>query len=101
MAPNTHSYEDTLFVLVLRIGLFDSYLGMVYRVDYVRLPRLLGRLIYLSLRSIYYMLSLLTKQVKLKDDTCEELLKLGKMGQTYDDVVKMLLKFYKENKAKK
>lgn len=40
----------------------------------------------------------MTRQVKLKDDTCEELLKLGKMGQTFDDVVKMLLKFYKENK---
>ena len=46
-------------------------------------------------------LKLMTRQVKLKDDTCEELLKLGKMGQTFDDVVKMLLKFYKENKPKK
>ena len=29
------------------------------------------------------------------------ILKLGKMGETFDDVVKMLLKFYKENKGKK
>jgi hypothetical protein len=35
----------------------------------------------------------MARQVKLKDDTCEKLLNLGKMGQTFDDVVKMLLKF--------
>ena len=40
----------------------------------------------------------MTRQAKLNDDTCEELLKLGKMGWTFDDVVNMLLKFYKENK---
>jgi hypothetical protein len=45
------------------------------------------------------MQNLLTRQVKLKDDTCDELLKLGKMGETFDDVVKMLLKFYKERTA--
>ena len=37
----------------------------------------------------------MTRQAKLNDDTCEELLKLGKMGWTFDDVVNMLLKFYK------
>jgi hypothetical protein len=33
------------------------------------------------------MLNLMTRQAKLKDDTCEDLLKLGKMGWTFDDVV--------------
>jgi hypothetical protein len=47
------------------------------------------------------MLKLVTRQVKLKDDTIKELLKLGKMGQTFDDVVSMLIKFYKENKVDK
>jgi hypothetical protein len=42
------------------------------------------------------MLKIVTRQVKLKDDTCDELLKIGKMGETFDDVVKKCIKAYKE-----
>jgi predicted CopG family antitoxin len=37
------------------------------------------------------------KQIKVKDETYEELTDLGKKNQTYDDVIRMLIKFYKDH----
>lgn len=39
------------------------------------------------------------RQVQLDDSTLEELKRLGKMGDNYDDVVKMLIDAYKSLKT--
>jgi hypothetical protein len=36
------------------------------------------------------------KMVKLKDDTHAELVKLGKYGETMDDIIKRCIKAYRE-----
>jgi hypothetical protein len=54
----------------------------------------------LGLYLVYHMLKIVTRQVKLKDDTCEKLLKLGRMGETFDDVVKKCIEAYEEKLAR-
>jgi len=39
----------------------------------------------------------LVKTLKIGDDTHRELSKLGTLGETYEDVVRRLIKFWKEN----
>jgi hypothetical protein len=54
----------------------------------------------LGLYLVYHMLKIVTRQVKLKDDTCERLLKLGRMGETFDYVVKKCIEAYEEKLAR-
>jgi predicted CopG family antitoxin len=42
----------------------------------------------------------MVKTIKISDDIHSRLLKVGSMGETFEDVIKKLLDFY-ENKAKK
>lgn len=39
------------------------------------------------------------KIIKLSPETHKELQKLGMKGETFDDVIKKLIKFYKEHKS--
>jgi predicted CopG family antitoxin len=38
------------------------------------------------------------KMIRVEDDTHNELSKLGSIGQTYNDVIKMLLEHWKKTK---
>ena|GEM_PF-4183063 len=42
-------------------------------------------------------MSQLPKQIKLQDDTYEELTSIGRKSETYDDIVKRLLDVYKRS----
>ena len=44
--------------------------------------------------------SQLPKQVKLRDDTYDELTALGRKNETYDDIVRRLLDVYKKSLKK-
>ena len=45
-------------------------------------------------------MSLTTKQIKVQDDTYEELTSLGKKNETYDDIIKRCIQSYKRELAK-
>lgn len=42
----------------------------------------------------------MVKLVKLKDDTHTELNEIGLRGESFDDIIKRLIKFYKEKNKK-
>ena len=43
------------------------------------------------------MLSVVTKQIKIKDETYDESKRLGKMGETFDGVITRVLDHYKKS----
>ena len=46
------------------------------------------------------MLSVVTRQIKIKDETYDELKRLGKMGETFDGVITRVLDHYKKSVKK-
>jgi predicted CopG family antitoxin len=46
------------------------------------------------------MSSVVTKQIKIKDETYDELKRLGKMQETFDEVITRVLDHYKKTAKK-
>jgi len=44
-----------------------------------------------------YLMSQLPKQIKLQDETYDELTSIGRKNETYDDIVRRLLDVYKRS----
>jgi predicted CopG family antitoxin len=42
----------------------------------------------------------MVKTIKISDDIHSRLLKIGSMGETFEDVIRKLLDFYENNKKK-
>ena len=78
---------------------FDMSIGVTQST----ITRLLGRrsnLIYLNLYDIIHMSNVVTKQIKIKDETYDELKRLGKMQETFDSVITRILDHYKKTAKK-
>ena len=55
---------------------------------------------YMTYITEYNPMSLLPKQIKLRDNTYDELTAIGHKNDTYDDIVRRLLDTYKKSMKK-